>query len=93
MESNYGIAVKNKFSLFLDDDCDPFEILKSTEEAKLKTKTDKNKKDAKNEAKAAKSGKNKTTKKPATPIQDQPKGVDVNANKREGKCCRFMCKF
>lgn len=81
MENHYGIAVANKFSLFFDDECDPLEILKTTEEAKLK-KSEKSKKDAKNEAKAAKS--KKTTKKPATPVMDQPKGVDVNANKKEG---------
>lgn len=82
MENHYGIAVKNKYDLFLDDDCDPYEILKTQEEAKQKAKTDKTKKDAKNEK--AKSGKSKAPKKPATPAMDQPKGVDVNANKKDG---------
>lgn len=41
METSYGIAVTNRYKLFLDDDEDPLEVLKVQEqakEAKKKTK-------------------------------------------------------
>ena len=92
MENQYGIAVKNKYDLFLDEDCDPLEILRMTEEAKQKAKADKSKKDAKNEK--TKSGKTKLNKKPVTPVQEQPKGVDVNANKKDGMLLwSYLCVF
>ena len=57
MESNYGIAVTNKFDLFLDDEADPLEILRMQEEAKTKKKDGDKKKDTK--GKDSKQTKNK----------------------------------
>lgn len=84
MENQYGVAVKNKYELFLDDDQDPLEILRLQEEANLKKKDEKSKKDVKNE-KTVKQAKGKQNKKPAPAVIDtKPKGTDQNANKREG---------
>ena len=45
MDQMYGVAVTNKFSLFCDEDADPLEILRQTEEAKnVKKDSDKKKK-------------------------------------------------
>jgi hypothetical protein len=38
MENSYGIGVTNRFMLALDEDVDPFEILKSQEESSSKAK-------------------------------------------------------
>ena len=85
MENEYGIAVNNKYALFLNEDEDPLDILKAQEEAQLKKKEDKTKKDAKNE-KAKSAGKNKTNKKPVTLGKPEPKSLDQNANRRDGEC-------
>ncbi|XP_076308906.1 uncharacterized protein LOC143224648 isoform X2 [Tachypleus tridentatus] len=41
MENAYGIGVKNRYDIFLNEDEDPLEILKQQEEKKEKKKTDK----------------------------------------------------
>ena len=87
MESQYGIAVKNKYELFLNEDEDPLEILRLQEEAKLKKKDDKpTKKDGKHD-KAAKSAKTKQNKKVLTPVQDQKNVLDPNIIKKDGTLC------
>ncbi|KAK2191517.1 hypothetical protein NP493_49g09075 [Ridgeia piscesae] len=85
MESQYGIAVTNKYELFLNEDEDPLEILRLQEEAKLKKKDDKpTKKDGKHD-KAAKSAKTKQNKKVLTPVQDQKNVLDPNIIKKDDK--------
>jgi plasminogen activator inhibitor 1 RNA-binding protein len=82
MENQYGIAVKNKYELFLDEDDDPLEILRASEEQAKKKKDDKTKKDVKNEK--TKSSKIKAAKNKAPVIE--PKKVatlDQNANKKD----------
>ena len=59
MENSYGIGVENKYSLFLDDESDPFEAL-----ANAKKETEKVKASGK-ENKAGKSSGTKSTKKVA----------------------------
>ena len=84
MESQYGIAVTNKYELFLNEDEDPLEILRLQEEAKLKKKDDKpTKKDGKHD-KAAKSAKTKLNKKVLTPVQDQKNVLDQNIIRKDG---------
>ena len=87
MENQYGIAVKNKFELFLEEDEDPLEILRMTEEAKTKDKKDskdsKGKKNAKNE-KDAKAAKNKQNKKVLVPVQEQK--AKAGEGKKDGEC-------
>lgn len=57
MENQYGITTANKYSLFLNEDLDPLEILKLQEQAKTSKKTEKSKKNAvagnENDAKSA----------------------------------------
>ncbi len=90
MENQYGIAVKNKFDLFLDEDDDPLEILRQTEESRLKKKDEKVKgKDAKTE-KESKSAKNKQ-KKVLTPVQSTP--TESAPAKRDGKCENMLWMF
>ncbi len=90
MESQYGIAVTNKFDLFIDDDLDPFEILRQQEEAAKKSK-DKTAADAKaSKSKSAKSKKNKnnaiqaqqaqTTKASSSQDSQQQGSRDFNQN-------------
>jgi len=45
MDTEYGVNVYNKFALFLDDESDPYDILKAREAELLKRKEDKSKKD------------------------------------------------
>jgi len=85
MEVSYGIAVNNKYALFLDEDEDPLEILKAQEEEKLKKKEEKTKKDAKNE-KTKSAGKNKANKKPVTLVSEpKPKTIDQNVIRKEDR--------
>lgn len=52
MDHQYGIAVNNKFALFLDEDEDPLEVLSRQEEqAKNKKKDDGEKKPSKSKLK------------------------------------------
>ena len=60
MENSYGIGVENKYSLFLDDESDPFEAL-----ANAKKETEKKVKASGKENKSAKTAGTKTTKKVA----------------------------
>ncbi|XP_023930073.1 plasminogen activator inhibitor 1 RNA-binding protein-like isoform X2 [Lingula anatina] len=79
MATTYGIEVKNRFELVLDDEDDPFEILKEQEEQAKKKDGDKTKKNAKNEkAKSAKTKQNKKAQiiepEPAKPKQTEHVG-------------------
>lgn len=53
MDHQYGVAIANKFALFADDDEDPLEILRQSEEAKNAKKSDVDKKKAKAAKKSA----------------------------------------
>ena len=87
MENQYGIAVQNKFTLFLDEDEDPLEIIRRQEEEKNKKKDDKTKKDTKNE-KNAKSAKGKKGAKPLISQQDSKVTFnDERGQKKDGKMC------
>jgi len=76
MDQEYGVNVYNKFALFLDDESDPFEILKAREEELLKRKAEKGKKDKSKDApKPAKPkvvAKKVTTTEPQTGPTEQP---------------------
>lgn len=75
MDSQYGIAVTNKFCLFdEDDDVDPYEILKQEEQKR---------KDAIAKEKTDKSKQPKKTKKSA-PQPDKGKLSEQNIQKKEG---------
>ena len=76
MDLQYGIAVTNKFALFIDDDEDPMEILKQKEEEA------KNKKDDKK-------AKPKSAKK-APQSDNKPKQPEPQITKREGKFTTFV---
>ena len=84
MESSYGIAVKNKFDLFLDEEADPLEILAMQEEAKKKKKEggDKIKKDVK--VKDTKSNKSKSkSNAPSSHQSEKPKITEDKENRRD----------
>ncbi len=85
MDAQYGIAVKNRYETFIDDDVDPFEILKQQEEAatKLKEKASKDAKSDKSKTKAAKAKQNKN--KAQSQNVPEPKVNDQNQNKKEGE--------
>ena len=87
MENQYGIAVKNRYDFFIDDDLDPFEILQKQEAAsKSKDKASKDVKSDKSKTKSAKSKQNKN--KAQLQSQNIPEtkvSVDQNQNKKEGK--------
>lgn len=88
MDRSYGIAVKNRFVLEIDDevdDVDPFEVLKRTEEEQKKKAEEKLKKNVKNERQ--KSAKGKQTKKAQIIEPEQPKSKpsEQNTNRRDGK--------
>lgn len=70
MENEYGIAVANKYALFLSDE-DPFEILK-LQESKVAKKTEKTKKNAGKE----KEGKSSTNKQNASVTANQEKKAE-----------------
>lgn len=83
MENSYGIGVRNRYALFLDDESDPLELLKEKEqekEQKKKTKVG----EKENKGKTETPGKVKPTTVPKKIIKETPvyKGQD---NKREGK--------
>jgi len=89
MESEYGIDVVNKYSFLIDDDVDPFELLKQQEDANQKLKQDKTKKDEKNDkAKKNKANKSKPVvlgaPKPVEKISrdDKPNRRPANLDKR-----------
>ncbi len=88
MENQYGITTKNKYELFLDEDQDPLDILRAHEEEcknKKKDEGGKSKKDSKNE-KAKSAGKSKKDSKNKAPVPEQKtKGLDQNANKKDGE--------
>lgn len=82
MDSQYGIAVTNKFCLFDDDDdVDPYEILKQEEQKKkdaiAKEKTDKTKQPKKP--------------KKSAPQPDKSKLSEQNVQKKEGNDSN--CKY
>ena len=90
---DYGIAVRNKFELFLDDeDADPLEILRQKEEENAKNKIENVKgKDTKSQ-KESKSAKNKKNNKAQTTVQDQKtKPVEPKDAKKDGKCVISFC--
>lgn len=76
MDTLYGINVKNKFELFIDEDDDPLEILAQQESAKKeqdkKKKDDKTKKN-KNAKKSVLKTENKN--KPAEEIKPVKEGI------------------
>lgn len=41
MESSYGVGVKNRFDLFIDDENDPLDVVAETERRKQQDKTEK----------------------------------------------------
>lgn len=84
---DYGIAVRNKFELFLDDeDADPLEILRLKEEENSKAAVkEKESKSQKN----SKSAKNKKNNKAQTAAQDQKsKPVEAKDSKKDDKPLR-----
>ena len=94
MDSQYGIAVRNKFELaFLDEDEDPLEILRLQEEEKSKKKDEKPKgKDAKSQ-KDTKSSKNKKNKALTTSQEQKPKSAEPREVKRDGENCNSCIFF
>lgn len=73
MDLQYGIAVTNKYALFIDEDEDPLEILRQKEEeAKNQKKDDK------------KSTKSKLSKKTAVAAETKPKQPEQPAAKKDG---------
>lgn len=77
MDSQYGIAVTNKFCLFDDDDdVDPYEILKQEEQKRN---------EALAKEKADKSKTTKKTKKSAPQTDNKSKTIEQNTQKKEGK--------
>ena len=80
MDSQYGIAVTNKFSLFIDEDADPFDILNQQEEQK---------KDAKEKEKGK--GKSKQSKtKNVLQSDSKNKPVEQAIQKKEGSIPFYM---
>lgn len=73
MDLQYGIAVTNKFSLFIDEDEDPLEILRQKEE------------EAKTSKKDDKKNKSKSAKKAAAATENKPKQQEQQVTKRDGK--------
>ena len=87
MDNIYGINVKNKFDLFLDEDVDPLEILEQKEKEKSKVDQDKKKKDDK-------SKKNKAAKKPVLKTENKNKPADeVIKPEKEGNASLFQILF
>lgn len=85
MDAMYGINVKNKFELFIDEDADPLEILAQQESAKKEQ--DKKKKEDK-------AKKNKNAKKPVLKTENKNKPVEEIKPVKEGnllfiRCCYF----
>ena len=77
MDSQYGIAVTNKFCLFDDDDdVDPYEILKQEEQKRN---------EALAKEKADKSKTTKKTKKSAPQTDNKSKTIEQNTQKKEEK--------
>lgn len=77
MDSQYGIAVTNKFCLFDDDDdVDPYEILKQEEQKRT---------EALAKEKADKSKPSKKTKKSVPPTENKSKITEQNIQKKEEK--------
>ena len=88
MENQYGIAVKNRYDFFIDDDLDPYDILKRQQD-KSKDKTPVSKDAQENEKSKSKIVKSKQTKNKAQ-LQSQNAtetkvNVDQNRNKKDGK--------
>ena len=86
MEKSYGIAVTNKFDLFIDDDVDPLELLRLKEEEKLKKKDTKLKKqDVKEETKLkdSKTNKNKSKSNTQSASPDKVKSNEDKENRRD----------
>lgn len=75
MDSLYGINVKNKFELFIDEDVDPLEILAQQESAKKEQ--DKKKKDDKTK-------KNKNAKKSVLKTENKNKPAEEIKPVKEG---------
>ena len=96
MENQYGIAVKNRYDFFIDDDLDPFDILKQQEEAASKGK-EKASKDAKGDKSKTKSAKSKQNKNKAQQqsqnASDIKVNVDQNQNKKDGKFVRLSLEI
>ncbi len=82
MEAQYHIAVRNRYDFFIDDDIDPYEILKQQEQAAEKSK-EKPAKDA--SKKAAKRATNSAKKAPQQSQNVPETKVDQNQNKKDGK--------
>lgn len=78
MENTYGIEVKNKYDLFIDEDEDPYELLRLKEEAKKKRE------ESKKEPEKGKSGKNKQSKKPVLQPETKNKQPEQSPPKKEG---------
>lgn len=85
MEAQYGIAVANKYELFMGDD-DPLDILQQQELAKRRKEEDLKKGKPKS-AKDVKAAKAKKAKAPQVNNTDQTaaKATDPVPNKRDGK--------
>ena len=94
MENQYGIAVKNRYDFFIDDDLDPFEILqKKGAASKSKDKASKDARSDKSKTKSTKSKQNKN--KAQLQSQNIPEtkvNVDQNQNKKEGKLVSTVTK-
>lgn len=83
MENSYGIGVRNRYALFLDDESDPLEVLKETEKQKAdKKKTKVAEKE--NKGKPDPVPKVKTAAPPKKPVKEI--AVQKPQDKREGKC-------
>jgi hypothetical protein len=74
MDLQYGIAVTNKYALFIDEDLDPLEILKQKEE---EAKTSKKEGDKKTKTKSAKK---------VASTESKPKQQEQPVVKKEGMC-------
>lgn len=83
MENSYGIGVRNRYALFLDDESDPLELLKEKEQEKEQKKKSKvAEKENKGKTETPSKGKPVTGQKKVIKETPVHKGQD---NKREGK--------
>jgi plasminogen activator inhibitor 1 RNA-binding protein len=80
MDTHYGIAVTNKFALFIDEDEDPLEILRQQEELLQKKKEGKGK-----DTEKGKSSKDKKAKKTVLQPETKNKPQEQSVPKKEGK--------
>lgn len=84
MENSYGIGVRNRYALFLDDESDPLEVLKETEKQKADKKKTKIAEKENAKVKPDSAVKPKTTAPPKkinkeTPVHKPPEKREGNA--------------